>query len=206
MHGGELAGESTFQGFNTITVANRGRDDLRICEGTVEQTITNLPRGRIDLAEIAFCEGHHSSFHSEVSQNLQMLFGLRHPAIVSGNDQKREIDRADTGNHVSNKIFVTGHIDDSNVEPLLVRTGKIQLCEAEIDCDLSLLFLGQPIRIGSRERFYQRTFAVIDMTRSREDEMFLRHLAHAARIASTIAASWCGKIVRRSSLKRSLAI
>ena len=135
-----------------------------------------------------------------------MLFSLRHPAIVSSNDQQREIDRADSRNHVSNKIFVTRYIDDSNVEPLLVGPGNIQLCEAEIDCDLSRLFLGEPIRIGSRERFHQCTFSVIDMTRGRQDEMFLRHLVHAARIASATAASWCGRIVRRSILKRLFAI
>ena len=135
-----------------------------------------------------------------------MFFSLRHPAIVSSNHQKREIDRADSSNHVSNKIFVTGHIDDSNMEPLLLGPDNIQLCEAEIDCDLSRLFFGEPIRVDSRERFHQCTFSVIDMTRGRQDEMFLRHLVHAARIASTTASSWCGRIVRRSSLKRSLAI
>jgi hypothetical protein len=142
----------------------------------VAQTITNLPGDNLNSVEIAFCEGHHSSFDSEVSQNLQMLFRLLHPTVVGGNNQKREIDRADTCNHVSNKIFVTGHIDDSNLEPLLVRPGKTQLCETEIDCDLSLLFLGQPIGVGSRERFYQGALAVIDMPRGREDEVLL-HIA-----------------------------
>ena len=66
---------------------------------------------------------------------------------------------------------MTGDIDDPNLEPLLVRPGKTQLCETKIDCDLSLLFLGQPIRVGSRECFYQGAFAVIDMPRGREDEV-----------------------------------
>src|SRR5207249_10091949 len=158
-------------------IANRGRDDLRIPQWAVAQTITNLPGESVDPAQIAFGQSNHSSFYSEVSQNLQMLFSLRHPAVVSGNNHKREIDRADTRNHVSNKIFVTGYIDDSNVEPLFVRPGKSQLCETEIDCDLPLLFLGQPIRINSRERFDKRAFAVIDVTGSRENEMFLCHIA-----------------------------
>src|SRR5882757_585525 len=191
VHGGELAGESAFQGFNSITVANRGRDDLRICERTVAQTITNLPGDSLNSAEIAFCEGHHSSFDSEVSQNLQMLFRLLHPTVVGGNNQKREIDRADTCNHVSNKIFVTGDIDDSNLEPLLVRPDKTQLCETEIDCDLSLLFLGQPVRVGSSERFYQGAFAVIDMPRGREDEVLRCHTGiHLSRHSERSEAEW----------------
>jgi len=59
---------------------------------------------------------------------------------------------------------------------LLIKPGKVQLCETEIDCDLSLLFLGQPIWIGSRQCLYQGTFTVIDMPCSREDEMLL-HVA-----------------------------
>jgi hypothetical protein len=63
------------------------------------------------------------------------------------------------------------------VELLSVWPGKIQLREAEVDCDLPLLFLGQPIRVGSRERFYQRAFAVIDMAGSGQDEMFVCHFS-----------------------------
>jgi hypothetical protein len=74
---------------------------------------------------------------------------------------------------------VTGHIDDSDVEPLLVRPDEIQLCEPEIDRDLSLLFLREPIGVRSCERFYQRAFAVIDMPGRRQDEMFLHDLAAA---------------------------
>jgi hypothetical protein len=138
-----------------------------------------LPDNSFVPAQIGFCESHHRSFDSEVSQNLQMLFSLRHPAVVGSNDQKREIDRADARNHVSNKIFVTGDIDDSDVEPLLVRPGEIQLCEPEVDRDLSLLFLRQPIGVCSCERFYQRTFAVIDMPGRRQDEMFRCHYSRA---------------------------
>src|SRR5262245_16758702 len=125
IHGGELASKSTFHGFDPVTSPHRSRDNLRTREGAVVQTVTNLSSRTSEAAQIALGESHHGSFDSEVSQNLQMLFSLRHPTVVSSDNQKREIDRADAGNHVSYKIFVTRHIDDSDVEPLLIGRGEI---------------------------------------------------------------------------------
>ncbi len=68
-----------------------------------------------------------------------------------------------------------GHIDNSDMESLLVRPFENQLCEAELNRDLSRFFLGQSIGIGSSERFDQRALAMIDVPGSRENEMFLCH-------------------------------
>jgi hypothetical protein len=52
-----------------------------------------------------------------------------------------------------------------------------QLGKAELDGDLPRFFLGQAIRIGSREGFNQRALAVIDVTGSRENEMLFDHVS-----------------------------
>src|SRR5437867_13235297 len=106
-----------------------------------------------------------------------MLYGLRHPAVARGDNKERKIYRPHTSDHVPDEIFVAGHIDDADVEPLLVSALQNQLCEAELDGDLSRFFLGQAIGISSGERFDQRALAVIDVTGSRENEMFLCHRA-----------------------------
>ena len=51
--------------------------------------------------------------HAEVFENLEMLFRLRHPAVIRRDDKQREIDRAYARDHVLHEIFVTGHIDDA---------------------------------------------------------------------------------------------
>ena len=48
-----------------------------------------------------------------------MFFGLRHPAVVRGDNEKREIDRAHARNHTPDEIFVTGHIDNADMGLLL---------------------------------------------------------------------------------------
>ena len=104
-----------------------------------------------------------------------MLFGLRHPAVVRCDNEESEIDRPHASDHVSDEIFVAGHIDDADMEPLLVSALQNQLCEAELDGDLSRFFLGQAIGISSGERFDQRALAVIDVTGGCENEMFRGH-------------------------------
>ena len=137
--------------------------------------IANLLGDTVDFSQIAFCECDHGSVHAEISQDLQMLFGLGHPAVVRCNNEEREIYRPHTSDHVPDEIFVAGHIDDADMELLLVGSLQNQLCEAELDGDLSRFFFGQAIGINSGERFDQRALAVIDVTGRRDDEMYFGH-------------------------------
>ena len=52
-----------------------------------------------------------------------MLLGLRHPSIVGGDDQQREVDRTDAGHHVLHEVFVARHIDDADVDRTLRDAG-----------------------------------------------------------------------------------
>src|ERR1043166_5752142 len=136
-----------------------------------------------------------------------MLFGLRHPTVVCRDDEKREIDRPDTGDHVAHEIFVARNIDNRGVHFFAARSVQIQFGKAEVDRDLARFFLGQTVGICSSERFYQRTLAVIDMAGGGDDEMFHDPTAvQAERMASTTRSSWCGRMVRRSSLNERFAM
>ena len=78
---------------------------------------------------------------------------------------------------------MTRYIHNAGVNFVAARRGQIQFGEAEIDGDLSPLFLRQTIRIRSRERFHQRAFAMIDVTCRGDNEMPSGHFVHAALIA-----------------------
>ena len=78
---------------------------------------------------------------------------------------------------------MTGNIHNAGVNFVATCRGQIQFREAEIDADLSPFFLRQTIRIRSCERFYQRAFAVIDVTCRGDNEMPSGHFVHAALIA-----------------------
>ena len=59
-----------------------------MCHGAGRES----PRNDVDLAQIAFGQSNHSALHAQIIQDLQMLFGLRHPAVIRGNDKQRDID------------------------------------------------------------------------------------------------------------------
>ena len=42
-----------------------------------------------------------------------MLLGLRHPAVVGGHDEQREVDRADARDHIFHEVFVARYIHDA---------------------------------------------------------------------------------------------
>ncbi len=46
----------------------------------------------VDLAQITLCERDQRALHTEINQNLEVLFRLRHPTVVGGDNQKCEID------------------------------------------------------------------------------------------------------------------
>ena len=50
-----------------------------------------------------------------------MLFRLRHPTVVNSDNEEGEIDGTGAGDHVSDEILVTRDIDNSDVEPLLIK-------------------------------------------------------------------------------------
>ena len=83
---------------------------------------------------------------------------MRHHALVGRDDQHREIDAADTRQHVLHETLVTWNIDDLDREVGLLEKG-----EPEIDRDTARLFLGQAIGVDSGERLHERRLAVVDV-------------------------------------------
>ena len=102
-----------------------------------------------------------------------MLLGLRHPAIVGGDDQQREIDGADAGDHVLDEVLVARHVDDAQTKGRRRRRRgrQLQVGKAEIDGDAARLLFRQAIGIGAGQRLDQRALAVIDVAGGGDDEV-----------------------------------
>src|SRR6266480_7631447 len=127
-----------------------------------------------------------------------MLFRLRHPAVISCDNEQREIDRADARNHVLDEILVPWHIHDPDIEQR-IRRAQFKMCKAQFDRDAAQFFFWQAIWIGACERVDERALAVIDVSSCGEDKPLQLHCP-VARSTLTTCASCFAKIVRRSSL------
>src|SRR5215471_17797889 len=86
--GCELVSERVYQFLNTRSGPDGIGNDWRICKSRTQESFADLIGGNIDSAQVALREGNYSALHTEVSKDLQMLFALRHPAVISGNDEQ----------------------------------------------------------------------------------------------------------------------
>ena len=111
--------------------------------------------------------GDHEDRHLDAEQmdDVQMLFGLRHDAVVGGDGEEHEIDAVGAGEHVLDKALVAGHVDDARRSAV----GQIEMGETEIDGDAALFFFFEPVGVVAGERFDQAGFAVVDMAGGADD-------------------------------------
>ena len=145
----------------------RDRDDRRPLQKRASGQIPNvgsrdldeLRRGPVDLGH-----GDDSPGEAEHADDLEVLPRLGHDGFVRGDDQEHGLSASRSRQHVAHEALVARHVHERNAYllPLRVR-------ETEIDRDPAPLFLGQPIRVDSGQRFDQRGLSMIDVA-GRADE------------------------------------
>src|SRR6266436_8764162 len=92
LQGRELGRKSVPQILSSFACANRSWSNPRVRKGGIAQLLPDLRANVVDPSQIAFRQGDHSASHTEISQNLQMFFGLRHPTVICCDNEKGEID------------------------------------------------------------------------------------------------------------------
>jgi hypothetical protein len=65
--------------------------------------------------EIDLRQGDDCAPDSEIGKNLQVFFGLRHPTVVGGDDEEREVNRANARDHILDEVLVPRDIHDTDV-------------------------------------------------------------------------------------------
>ena len=97
--------------------------------------------------------------------DIQMLFALRHDAVVRRHREEHEIDAVGAGQHVFDKPLVTGNIDDACRRPVR----QVEVSESQIDRDAALFFFLQAVGILAGQGFNQAGLSVIDMSGGADD-------------------------------------
>ena len=82
-----------------------------------------------------------------------------------GDHEDAGVHRTDSGEHVLHEPFVTGHVDEPDLDAR--RQGRER--EAEIDREPAHLLFGEAVGVGAREREHERRLAVVDVTGSSDD-------------------------------------
>src|SRR5262249_48640456 len=114
---------------------------------------------------------------AEQMQDVEMLLGLRHHAVVGGDGEEDEIHAVRAREHVADEALVAGHVDDAGALAVGVEPG-----EAEVDRDAARLLLLEAHGVLAGERADERRLPVVDVTGRADDQ---RH--HAARASPKIS-------------------
>src|SRR3989338_8813084 len=101
--------------------------------------------------------------------DIEVLFGLGHHAVVGRYCEEDEIDAVSAGEHVADKSLMSRDIDDACLAPVW----KVKVGKAQVDGDPALFFFLQSVGILYGQSFDEARFAVVDMSRSADD---VRHI------------------------------
>ena len=114
----------------------------------------------IDLGERDDPRGEPQQLH-----DVEMLAGLGHDAIVGGDDQQGEIEAGGPGDHVAHEAFVSGDIDEAELQ----RPG-VEVGEAQVDGDAPGLLFREAIGGDAGEGLDQAGLAMVNVPGGPEDD------------------------------------
>src|SRR5207237_1954184 len=115
--------------------------------------------------KVGLRDNENCAFDAEEMKNIEMLFRLRHDAVVGSNREKCEIDTVRTRKHVADETLVPRHIDDARAASV----GQIEMSKTEVDGDASLFLFFETVCILAGQGFDQTRLAVIDVSCSSDD-------------------------------------
>ena len=149
------------------SVQSAARDAVHGDDGTVLEEASpghrsNLFPNQVQkfrFHRITLGEDDDSSRNAQQPADMKVLPCLRHDRFVGGDDEQRQVDAADAGQHVLDQPFVPRDIDEPNAAGTQGHVGK-----ADVDGDPAALFLLQAIGVDPRQGFQEGGLAVIDVT------------------------------------------
>src|SRR5262249_45420537 len=79
--------------------------------------------------QIRFGDGKNRHLYAEQVDDIQVLFGLGHDAVIVGNGKKNQIDSVRAGEQVFDELLVAGYFDDARLRAV----GKIKVGKSQIN-------------------------------------------------------------------------
>ncbi len=159
---------------DVIALARFGGDraDRRaLQEGALQEgfDFADAPRHLGGVDQVGLGQRHHAVAHAHQFHDLQMLDGLRHDAVVGGNDQDGQVDPRHPRHHGAHEPLVAGHVDDAHAEIVAQEAGG----EAQLDGEAPLLLLFQAVGLAARQHLDQPRLPVVHVARGADHHQHL---------------------------------
>ena len=94
----------------------RNTDNRCVLQDGILQFLPNIlfhHRNPFRIHRITLCQHQDTFFNTEELQDIQMLSCLRHDSFIGGHNHKYHVHPHYTGDHLLNKLLMSGYINDS---------------------------------------------------------------------------------------------
>ncbi len=147
------------------------RQDRGVLEECAGNELTHFLRHRLRSLgrdRVHFRQRHDPMLHAQQGQDIEVLAGLGHHAVVGGHDEDAAVDAAGAGHHGLDEILVAGDIDDADFQ-----VGDHARREAQFDGHAAFLLDLEPVRVAAGQELDERGLAVVDVTRGADGDIVL---------------------------------
>src|SRR5256886_10621147 len=100
-----------------------------------------------------------STLHPQQLEDREVLLGLRHRALVGGDDQQGDVDPGRSGQHVLDERLVARDVHHARLHGVGERQGR----EPQVDRDAAPLLLLPAVGVDPGQRLDERRLAVVDV-------------------------------------------
>ena len=147
------------------------------------------------IHHIGLGDDHHTVPDAQQGQNIQMLHGLGHEALVRRHHQHGKVDAAGTGQHILDEFLVARHVDNAGLRMIV----KLDMGKAQLDGNAPLFLLDKAVSVDTGQGLDEHGLAVVHMTGGADDDVL--HASPSAAVSAIYSMS-SGKMVRTSSSSR----
>ncbi len=105
---------------------------------------------------------------AQQGQDVQVLAGLRHDAVVGRHHEDAAVDPAGPGDHRLDEVLVARDIDDADLD-----VGDDARGKAQLDRHAAFFLDLEPVRVAAGQELDQRGLAVIDVPGGAERDVVL---------------------------------
>lgn len=183
---GKLASEGKdrfAQRFDALACGGGDFEEVGVLERGVLEFAADLGADKFEplgIDEVDFGEDDQAVVDAQKVADGEMFAGLGHDTFVGGDHQHHKVHTAGACDHGTDQAFVSGNIDDADVNVFCAKRSK-----AQVDRDTTALFFGEAIGALACERVDKAAFPVVDVSGCSEDSVL-----HA--VVSLCAFGGCG--------------
>ena len=124
----------------------------------------HLPDSRLGH-QVHLGDDEQGGAHAQEMDDVQVLLGLRHDAVVRGHREEHQIDAVGAGQHVADEALVAGHVDDARLGAVRQR----QVGEPQVDGDAAFLLLLEAVGVLAGKGLDQARLTVVDVAGGSDD-------------------------------------